>query len=106
MSQERRRRQLQKKGRLFQLSRANKSPFNVLGYGTPPTTVTLNNAAPSQLFLVQIGHAEIEQAPDYDHPRNGDKLIDGPKKYTLTDASPIYKKDQLIGWVLIAKGGT
>lgn len=77
----------------------------VIAFLPPPTVATLDTAIAKQKnVVVEITNDELAAA-DYGQPCNGDRLTDGPKHYTLTDASPVFDRETLCGWVLIAAGG-
>ncbi|NVN05344.1 hypothetical protein HW509_06995 [Asaia spathodeae] len=100
----RRRRQILRAGRPMVLSRANLSEsLTVTGYAPPPQAAQLAEGAGKAPLIVQITADETARI-GYT-PRSGDQLRDGPKTYTLTDASPVYDWATLCGWTLIASGG-
>lgn len=101
----RRRRQILRAGRYMVLSRADLSEsLTVLGYAPPPQAAQLDEGAGKAPFIAQITADETSRS-GY-RPRLRDTLRDGPKTYTLTDASPVYDRGTLCGWTLIASGGS
>ncbi|WP_408870673.1 hypothetical protein [Asaia sp. HN010] len=101
----RRRRQILRAGRSMVLSRADLSEsLTVTGYAPPPQAAQLAEGAGRAPFIAQITADETTRS-GYT-PRSGDQLRDGPKTYTLTDASPVYDRATLCGWTLIASGGS
>lgn len=104
---ERRRRLIAVKGRPMLLARANNSAsVTVQAYAPPPTVSTVDNGVPRQAFVAQITNDEIMASPNIDKPLRGDRLTDGASHYTLTDIAGVHDGPVLIGWVLIAAGGT
>ena len=103
---DRRRRQIRSKGRPMRLVTANKiKSVELLGYAPPPTAATIDATLPTQSFIAQILNDELSAA-GYGPPLKGDRLFDGVREYTLTDASPVYDGATLCGWALITAGGT
>jgi len=101
----RRRRQIQRAGRVMVLSRVDLSAsLTVQGYAPPPQVAQLAEGVGKAPLLAQITADETNRS-GYT-PRKGDQLRDGPKTYTLTDASPVYDRGTLCGWSLIASGGS
>ncbi|WP_122039318.1 hypothetical protein [Asaia bogorensis] len=100
----RRRRQILRAGRLMVLSRPRmEGSLSVTGYAPPPQASQLAEGVGKATVLVQITADETGRT-GYE-PRKGDTLRDGPKAYTLTDASPVFDRGTLCGWTLIASGG-
>lgn len=104
-STQRRRRQIRAKGRPMTLESGDGKTVSLTGYAPPPTIATIDGSVPRQSYVAQITNDELAAA-GYTKPGNGDTLTDGPRRYTLTDASPVYDRGALCGWVLIAAGGT
>lgn len=103
---ESRRRQIQRKGRIMRLMTRDKSKsVSLMGYAPPPTDATIDATLPAQSFTAQILNDELSAA-GYGPPIKGDRLFDGVREYTLTDASPVYDGASLCGWALITTGGT
>ncbi|GBQ14743.1 hypothetical protein [Swaminathania salitolerans] len=101
----RRRRQILRTGRPIVLSRADLSAsVTVTGYAPPPQASQLAEGVGKATLLAQITADETSRT-GYE-PRKGDNLRDGPKTYTLTDASPVFDRGTLCGWTLIASGGS
>ena len=101
-----RRRQIQRKGRIMRLMTQDKSKsVSLMGYAPPPTAATIDATLPVQAFIAQILNDELSAA-GYGPPLKGDRLFDGVREYTLTDASPVYDGADLCGWTLITAGGT
>ncbi|MFT9093928.1 MAG: hypothetical protein ABF459_02170 [Gluconobacter cerinus] len=103
---ESRRRQIQRKGRIMRLMTGDKSKsVSLMGYAPPPTVATIDATLPVQAFIAQILNDELSAA-GYGPPLKGDRLFDGVREYTLTDASPVYDGADLCGWTLMTAGGT
>ncbi|GBQ89247.1 hypothetical protein [Asaia krungthepensis] len=101
----RRRRQIQRAGRLMVLSRPRlEGSLSVTGYAPPPQASQLAEGVGKAALIVQITADETNRTGYV--PRKGDILRDGPKDYTLTDAMPVYERAVLSGWTLIASGGS
>lgn len=79
------------------------STVTVMAYAPPPQASQLVEGVARAAFIAQITADETGGA-DFT-PLKGDDLTDGPKTYTLTDASPIYDGATLIGWTLVSAGG-
>lgn len=89
-------------GRPMVLRRPNGSAsVPVQGYAPPAQVASAEDGAPLTQFICQTG--PLPSA--FGVPQRLDKLIDGPKAYTLADATPVYEGAALIGWTLIAAGG-
>ncbi|MDN7354341.1 hypothetical protein [Acetobacter senegalensis] len=102
---ERRRRQISAKGRQMVLKTATgETSVTVQGYAPPAQVADIADAAAKTAFVCQITNDELA-ASSYGAPAPLDKLKDGPKSYTLTDATPVYDGPTLCGWTLIAAGG-
>ena len=100
----RRRRQILRAGRLMVLSRPRMdSSLSVTGYAPPPQASQLAEGVGKATLLVQITADETGRTGYV--PTVRDQLRDGPKTYTLTDASPVFDRGTLCGWTLIASGG-
>ncbi|KXV79709.1 hypothetical protein AD953_01290 [Acetobacter malorum] len=101
---DRRRRQISRKGRHMQLMRPDESAsITVMAYAPPPQAVTLEDGVSVAPFEAQIT-ADETAAANY-APASGDWLMDNGRRYTLTDAVPVYDGSTLSGWSLSAKGG-
>ncbi|MBS1015197.1 hypothetical protein [Acetobacter persici] len=101
---ERRRRQINAKGRPMQLMRPDKSAsVTVTAYAPPPQAITLEDGVSVAPFAAQI--AATDTAAASYTPARGDWLLDNGRRYTVTDAVPVYDGPALSGWSLIAKGG-
>lgn len=88
----------------MQLMRANaKDSITVMAYAPPPQAVTLEDGVSVAPFQAQIT-ADETTAASY-RPASGDWLMDNGRRYTLTDAVPVYDGPHLSGWSLSAKGG-
>ncbi|MCC6104766.1 hypothetical protein [Acetobacter sp.] len=102
---DRRRRQIGAKGRQMVLKTAmGERSVTVQGYAPPAQVADIADATAKTAFVCQITNDELA-ASGYGAPAPLDKLKDGPKSYTLTDASPVYDGPTLCGWTLIAAGG-
>ena len=99
----RRRRQIRRKGRLMTLVHPQGDNINVLGFAPPPQSAQLQDGVERAPFVCQITADETSAAGFT--PRAGDWLTDGGKKWTLTDAEPVYDGPAVCGWTLIAAGG-
>lgn len=73
-------------------------------YAPPPQAVTLDTGAAVAPFVAQTTNDELA-ASSYGVPRTDDILMDGPRRYALKDAQPVYDGSVLCGWTLIASGG-
>lgn len=105
--QDRRRRQLKAKGRPMLLSRADQSvSLTVQAFAPPPETGRVVDATAQQPFVAQILTDEIAAQSKLDRPRRGDRIVDNGRSYTLTDAAGVFEGPTLIGWTLIAAGGS
>lgn len=101
---DRRRRQITSKGRLMHLMRADSSEsIGVMAYAPPPQTAQLFEGVAASTFIAQITTDETSAASFA--PMNGDILKDGEKEYTLTEATPVYDRQDLCGWTLVSAGG-
>ncbi|OUJ05358.1 hypothetical protein [Acetobacter malorum] len=102
---DRRRRQINRKGRPMQLLRPDESAsITVMAYAPPPQAIVLEDSVSVAPFAVQIT-ADETAAASYT-PASGDWLRDGGRRYTVTDAVPVYDGSYLSGWSLSAKGGS
>lgn len=102
----RRRRQIRQKGRLMTLSRPDKSDSVLLvAYAAPAATAALASGVSVMPFVAETLNDELAAA-QYGTPCNGDRLTDGDRVYTLTDAAPVYDGNQICGWKLLSAGGT
>lgn len=100
-----RRRQIRAKGRTMTLMRPAGAPsVSVLAYAPPPQAVTLDTGAAVAPFQAQITQDELA-ASTYGVPRTDDILMDGPRRYALKDAQPVYDGSAICGWTLISTGG-
>ncbi|MFW7267538.1 hypothetical protein ACMAUO_06150 [Gluconacetobacter sp. Hr-1-5] len=75
----------------------------VIASGPPPQSSQLVEGVARAPFIAQITADETGAAGFT--PKKGDSLTDGPKTYTLTDASPVYDSAALVGWTLVSAGG-
>ncbi|MFW7268831.1 hypothetical protein ACMAUO_12785 [Gluconacetobacter sp. Hr-1-5] len=73
-------------------------------YAPPPQASQLVDGVARSAFVAQITADETDAAGFI--PQEGDSLADGARTYTLTDAAGVYDGPTLIGWTLIAAGGT
>lgn len=80
--------------------------LTVQGYAPPPQSGSLVDAEAQQPMLVQIGANELAAKPLFGRPHHGDKLNDGGRTYTITEASAVYEGPAVIGWALVAVGGS
>ncbi|MGV4855780.1 hypothetical protein [Acetobacter senegalensis] len=102
---ERRRRQISAKGRQMVLMTADRAKsVTVQGYTPPAQVADIADATAKTAFICQITNDELASS-GYGPPAAMDRLKDGPKLYTLTDATPVYDGPALSGWTLIAAGG-
>jgi hypothetical protein len=100
-----RRRQINAKGRQMVLMTADKEkPVTVQGYAPPAQVADIADATAKTAFICQITNDELASS-GYGPPAALDRLKDGSKLYTLTDATPVYDGPTLCGWTLIAAGG-
>ncbi|GFE94866.1 hypothetical protein [Acetobacter persici] len=98
-----RRRQINAKGRPMTIRRPGQSGgVTMQGYAPPAQVSQIVNGMGSAPFVCQV-MADALMA--YGHPAKDDTVQDGPKTYTLTDATPVYDGPTLCGWTLIAAGG-
>jgi hypothetical protein len=105
-STRRRIRQLNRKGRDMVLAHpGNTDSVTVRGYLPPPDAAQITSEVARVSIVVEIGIAELAAKPGFGDPKPTDKLRDGKRTYTLTDAVPVYDGDTLSGWTLIAAGG-
>lgn len=101
---ERRRRLIRTKGRPMVLSHPRDgTSVPVIAYAPPPQAAQLVEGVGRAALIVQIAADETGAAGFT--PIRGDRLVDGPKTYTLTDASPVYDGAVLAGWTLVSAGG-
>lgn len=98
-----RRRLLHGTGRLMTLAHPQGDTVNVMGFAPPPQSAQLKDGVEKAPFVCQITADETSAAGFT--PRAGDWLTDGGKKWTLTDAQPVYDGPAVCGWTLIAAGG-
>ena len=102
---DRRRSLIRRFGRQMMLSRPNGSAsLSVLGYAPPPQSAQITADTPQASFICQITSDEL-RGSSYCIPLNADRLTDGDRTYTLTDATPVYDGPSIAGWTLIAAGG-
>ncbi|MFT8776266.1 MAG: hypothetical protein ABF893_06355 [Gluconacetobacter liquefaciens] len=102
---DRRRRQIRAKGRSMTLSRPrNGGSVTLTAYAPPPQASQLSDGVARAAFIAQITADETGSAGFI--PQEGDNLVDGSCTYTLTDAAGVYDGPTLIGWTLIAAGGS
>ena len=80
--------------------------LTVQAYAPPPETSRIVDARAQQPFIAQVTNDELELRPTFGRPRQGDRLTDGGRTYTLSDAAGVYEGQTLIGWTLIAAGGS
>ncbi len=80
--------------------------LTVQAYAPPPETGRIVEATAQQPFIAQVTNDEIALRPAFGRPRSKDRLTDGDRTYTLTDAAAVYEGATLIGWTLIAAGGS
>ena len=100
----RRRRQIFTKGRQMVLTaRDGSNPVTLRAYAPPPQSSQLADGMPKAAFIAQTLADELNAANVT--PRALCRLQDGPKTYTLTDATPVYDDGTICGWTLIAAGG-
>lgn len=100
-----RRRQISAKGRQMVLRRVDgNTSVTVQGYAPPAQSADIMDATVKASFICQITNDELASS-GYGSPAAMDRLRDGPKLYTLTDATPVYDGPTLCGWTLIAAGG-
>lgn len=101
---ERRRRQIMAKGRQMVLTaRDDTSPVTLRAYAPPPQSSQLADGMPKAPFIAQTLADELNAANVT--PKAQWHLKDGPKTYSLTDATPVYDGATICGWTLIAAGG-
>ena len=106
-----RRRQIRKKGRMMTLSHASDGslpapvPVTLIAYSAPPATAALEAGVSVMPFVAEILNDEL-QAAGYGRPHKDDRLVDGGRTYTLTDATAVYDGSTICGWKLFASGGT
>lgn len=99
-----RRRQIMAKGRQMVLTeRDDSNPVTLRAYAPPPQSSQLADGMPKAAFIAQTLTDELNAANVT--PRALCRLQDGPKTYTLTDATPVYDGATICGWTLIAAGG-
>lgn len=78
---------------------------DIQGYAPPPAAAEITDATARMPILVQIMTDGLAEA-GFDRPRKQDWIMDGGRKYTLTDAAGVYDGATLIGWTLICQGGS
>lgn len=101
---ETRKRLLARSGRLMVLTaRDGSNPVTLRAYAPPPQSSQLADGMPKAAFIAQTLADELNAANVT--PRAQFYLQDGPKTYTLTDATPVYDGANICGWTLIAAGG-
>lgn len=100
---DRRRRQIRAKGRTMRLMRPGGVSFSILAFAPPPQASQLADGVPVAAFIAQA--AADETGANGFIPKKGDRITDGPKTYTLTDASPVYDGSVICGWTLVSAGG-
>lgn len=89
-------------GRPMTLAHADRTASaSITGYAPPADIAQTEDGSPRVQFICQTGPLPSS----YGTPRRTDKLTDGEKIYTLSDAVPVYEAATLIGWTLIAAGG-
>ncbi len=99
-----RRRQIMAKGRQMVITaRDGSNPVTLRAYAPPPQSSQLADGMPKAPFIAQTLADELNVANVT--PRAQCRLQDGPKTYTLTDATPVYDGATICGWTLIAAGG-
>lgn len=98
-----RRRQIRAKGRTMQLMRPGGVSFAILAFAPPPQASQLTDGVPVAAFIAQT--TADETGANGFTPKKGDRITDGPKTYTLTDASPVYDGSVICGWTLVSAGG-
>ena len=99
-----RRRQIMVKGRQMVLTaRDGSNPVTLRAYAPPPQSSQLADGMPKAAFFAQTLADELNAVNVT--PRAQFYLQDGPKTYTLTDATPVYDGATICGWTLIAAGG-
>lgn len=92
------------KGRQMVLTeRDDSNPVTLRAYAPPPQSSQLADGMPKAAFIAQTLTDELNAANVT--PRALCRLQDGPKTYTLTDATPVYDGATICGWTLIAAGG-
>ena len=105
---DRRRRQIARKGRPMQLTRApGATPLSVTlqAYAQPPGDVILLDAVARAPLLAETTNDELSAA-GYGRPSAMDKLMDGERSYTVSDAQAVYEGPTIIGWRIMAAGGS
>lgn len=104
---DRRRRQIRHKGRTMTLSQGGSRGLTVdlIAYSAPPATAALEAGVSVMPFVAEITNDELA-AVQFGRPKNGDRLVDGSRTYTLTDATAVYDGSTICGWKLFAAGGT
>ncbi|GCD74162.1 hypothetical protein NBRC3299_0454 [Acetobacter pasteurianus NBRC 3299] len=101
---ETRKRLLARSGRQMVLTaRDGRNPVTLRAYAPPPQSSQLADGMPKAPFIAQTLADELNAANVT--PRAQCYLQDGPKTYTLTDATPVYDGATICGWTLIAAGG-
>ncbi|MBS1035389.1 hypothetical protein [Gluconobacter cerinus] len=102
-----RRRQIRHKGRTMTLSQGGSRGLTVdlIAYSAPPATAALEAGVSVMPFVAEITNDELA-AVQFGRPKNGDRLMDGGRTYTLTDETAVYDGSTICGWKLFAAGGT
>ncbi|MCP1271218.1 hypothetical protein [Acetobacter cerevisiae] len=100
---DRRRRQISRKGRPMVIRRSGQTAgVTVQAYAPPAQAAQIIDGMGSAAFLAQV---MADALTAHGTPAKDDTVQDGPKTYTLTDATPVYDGPTLCGWTLIAAGG-
>lgn len=92
-------------GRRFLLSRTGDNPMTIIGYAPPADNTDVIDSVSQRPLICQCG---LLPDPAYT-PKDGDELREFALPgvfYTLSNASPVLENETLIGWVLVAKGGS
>lgn len=101
---ETRKRLLARSGRQMVLTaRDGSNPITLQAYAPPPQSSQLSDGMPKAPFIAQTLTDELNAVNVT--PRAQCYLQDGPKTYSLTDATPVYDGATICGWTLIAAGG-
>ncbi|AXC25911.1 MULTISPECIES: hypothetical protein [Acetobacter] len=101
---ETRKRLLARSGRQMVLTaRDGSNPVTLRAYAPPPQSSQLADGMPKAPFIAQTLADELSAANVT--PKAQWHLTDGPKTYSLTDATPVYDGATICGWTLIAAGG-
>ncbi|GAN68325.1 hypothetical protein [Acetobacter orleanensis] len=100
---DRRHRQIATKGRPMIIRRPGQSAgVTIQAYAPPAQAAQIINGMGSASFIAQT---MADALTAHGLPAKDDTVQDGPKAYTLTDATPVYDGPTLCGWTLIAAGG-